>query len=88
MAREDDSERRIRQQDLRGRVGMRMHELAEELLRLDHKYHRRIEALRIDGTQDYHLENDILLRQISGATKVVSDMLAGMSAYVTATRRG
>jgi hypothetical protein len=80
--------RQVLEFGLHMRVTARMHELAEQLLALDEKYHRRIRTLEAKGTQDYHLENDVLLRQIGGSTKVVSDMLAGMSAYVIATRRG
>lgn len=72
--------------DLRHRTRVRADELAAQLLDLDAKWHARVAQLKARDTQQYHIDNDPLLRNLSGATKVVSDMLAAMAAYLLATR--
>lgn len=72
--------------DIRHRVEMRMHEVAADLLRTDKKWHDRLAALQSRGTSDYHIDTDVVLKYIGGTTRVLSEMLTAMSAYVTATK--
>lgn len=60
-------------------------ELAGKLLSLDRKWHRRLADLQATGKLQFHIDNDIQLKQLSGATKVVSDMLTALSTYYAAT---
>ncbi len=63
----------------------RADQLAAKLLDLDRQWHARVDYLQKRGSEQYHIDHDIILRNLSGATKVVSDMLAAMSAYLVAT---
>lgn len=71
--------------DIRYATRRRADELATKLLDLDRQWHERQAYLQRKDTNQYHIDNDVILRNLSGATKVVSDMLAAMSAYLVAT---
>lgn len=71
--------------DIRYLVESRMHEVAADLLGIDRRYHDRIRYLERTGTDTYHIDNDIILKNLGGATKVLSDMLAAMSTYMIAS---
>lgn len=72
--------------NLRGRTEKRMHEVAAKLLEVDQAWHDRMRVLQARHELEYNINNDVVLRQLGSTTKVLSDMLAGMAAYLTATR--
>jgi hypothetical protein len=67
-------------------VRIRLDELIMQLLRTDTKYNERLDVLRKQGAVEYHIDTDVILRNLGGTTKVLSDMIAAMSTYLLATR--
>lgn len=60
-------------------IRQRVVELANEIMVIDRKYHQRKNQLQAQGAQKYHIDNDPLLKQYSGATKTLSDMCTALS---------
>lgn len=58
----------------------RIIELGNEIMRKDKQYHGRLAFLKEKGTTEYHIDNDVVLSQLSGATRVLCDMATGLSA--------
>lgn len=72
--------------DIRYLVRIRLNELMEQLLRTDSKYNERVALLQKQGAPEHHLNTDIILKNLGGTTKVLSDMISAMSTYLLATR--
>ena len=66
-------------------VRTRLDELMLQLLRTDSKYNERLALLQKQGAPEHHLNTDIILRNLGGTTKVLSDMISAMSTYLLAT---
>lgn len=66
-------------------VRTRLDELMLQLLRTDSRYNERLAYLKTKYTNDFHIDNDVVLKNLGGTTKVLSDMISAMSTYLLAT---
>lgn len=67
-------------------VRTRLNELMEQLLKTDAKYNERVEVLTRSGAPEHHVNTDVVLKNLGGTAKVLSDMISAMSTYLLATR--
>jgi hypothetical protein len=61
------------------RARIRAIEMANEIVRLDRQYKKRLDYLRQSRATDYHIDNDIVLRNLSGGARVLSDMASALA---------
>jgi hypothetical protein len=62
------------------RVYTRIIELTNKSMDYDRRWHARHKFLMQQGTVEYNIDNDIVLKNLSGATRVMCDMVTGLSA--------